>query len=388
MAQTERELRGEAILALGNQIFRMDSQTYRVNSQSGNGDYLVVKDGNGWVCGCPDNTYRETVCKHIYAVLASLQIRTKAAETDLTFPTPFNGSCLNCGSKHVHKWGWRYSKKGDRRCQRFKCLDCHHKFTDSEQGFEQMRANPHAVTVALDLYFKGVSFRKIVSHLTMFERVNVSHVAVIKWVRKYVALMKSYTDALSPQLSGVWHADEMKVNVNGSWVYLWNLMDSDTRYMLAMHVAKGREAKDGEQAFRKAQANAHSNPGVVITDGLASYKPAFERTFQESGAIHLAGVGIRSPISNNRIERFHSTYRERMKVMRAFDNLKGCQIISNGEQVYQNFIRPHSSLDGHTPAEKAGIDLQLSGNKWKALIQRAVISPKIRANRNKLDTWF
>jgi hypothetical protein len=28
-----------------------------------------------------------------------------------------------------------------------------------------MRANPHAITVALDLYFKGVSLRKIVDRL-------------------------------------------------------------------------------------------------------------------------------------------------------------------------------------------------------------------------------
>ncbi len=100
------------------------------------------------------------------------------------------------------------------------------------------------------------------------------------------------------------------------------------------------------------------------------------------------GVGIQSPISKNRIERFHGTYRERTKVMRAFDNLKGCQTIANGEQVYQNFIRPHSGLEGQTPAQKAGIDLNLQGNKWKALIQKAAIAPRARVNRSKLDSWF
>ncbi len=76
--------------------------------------------------------------------------------------------------------------------------------------------------------------------------------------------------------------------------------------------------------------------------------------------------------------------------MRAFDNMKGCQIISNGEQIYQNFIRPHSSLDGWTPAEKAGVGLELKGNKWKVLIQKAVTlkSALPRANRSKMDSWF
>jgi len=50
-----------------------------------------------------------------------------------------------------------------------------------------MRANPHAITVALDLHFKAVSLRKIVDHLKQFEHVNISHVAVLKWIQKYVA---------------------------------------------------------------------------------------------------------------------------------------------------------------------------------------------------------
>ncbi len=74
--------------------------------------------------------------------------------------------------------------------------------------------------------------------------------------------------------------------------------------------------------------------------------------------------------------------------MRAFDNTKGCQTIAEGEQIYQNFIRPHTALNGQTPAEKAGIDLELRGNKWKALIQRAAITPRARVNHGKIDSWF
>jgi hypothetical protein len=34
-------------------------------------------------------------------------------------------------------------------------------------------------------------------------------------------------------------------------------------------------------------------------------------------------------------------------------------------------------LNGETPAEKAGIDLQLEGNKWKDLIRKAQHNPKV-----------
>lgn len=36
---------------------------------------------------------------------------------------------------------------------------------------EKTRANPHVITVALDLYFKDGSLREIVDHLKQFERV-------------------------------------------------------------------------------------------------------------------------------------------------------------------------------------------------------------------------
>ena len=34
--------------------------------------------------------------------------------------------------------------------------------------------------------------------------------------------------------------------------------------------------------------------------------------------------------------------------------------------------RPHMSLDGKTPAEASGIDLELEENKWLGLIRKAV----------------
>jgi transposase-like protein len=67
--------------------------------------------------------------------------------------------------------------------------------------------------VALDLYFKGISLRKIQDHLKQFERTNVSFVAVYKWIRKYIALMEQYAKTIRPQLSGVWHAERSVFNI-------------------------------------------------------------------------------------------------------------------------------------------------------------------------------
>lgn len=105
---------------------------------------------------------------------------------------------------------------------------------------------------------------------------------------------------------------------------------------------------------------------VLLTDGLPSYVDATKREFPE--AIHLSKVGIQGRVNNNRIERYIGTFKDR-KVMRAIKTSDSPFI--EGQRIYYNYIRPHQSLNGLTPAEKAGIKLQLDGNKWLELIKRS-----------------
>ncbi len=47
-----------------------------------------------------------------------------------------------------------------------------------------------------------------------------------------------------------------------------------------------------------------------------------------------------------------------------------------GQRVYYNVVKPHMALGGKTPAEEAGIDLNLGDKKWKELIERSVKNNK------------
>lgn len=86
------------------------------------------------------------------------------------------------------------------RVQRFSCKDCGKSFV-LEKAFERMKSSPKIIPVALDLFFKGCSYRKIVDHLKQFYGVKVTYVAIIKWVRKYTELMKQYVGGLKPNVS-------------------------------------------------------------------------------------------------------------------------------------------------------------------------------------------
>jgi transposase InsO family protein len=69
------------------------------------------------------------------------------------------------------------------------------------------------------------------------------------------------------------------------------------------------------------------------------------------------------------MERYHGTFKERNKVTR---NLKKTDTpILDGQRIYYNHIRPHQALNGKTPAQAAGLELDLGENKWESLIKQA-----------------
>jgi transposase-like protein len=126
---------------------------------------------------------------------------------------------------------------------------------------------------------KGCSYRKIVDHLKQFYGVKVTHIAIIKWVRKYTEPMKRYVDDFTPSVSGVWHTDEMAVNIKGQFMWLWNLIDHDTRFLLASQISAKREIEDARRVFAEAKALAKFKPDYVVTDGLRAYQDAFNKEF-------------------------------------------------------------------------------------------------------------
>ena len=79
---------------------------------------------------------------------------------------------------------------------------------------------------------------------------------------------------------------------------------------------------------------------------------------------------IKAKTSNNRIERFHGTEKERTKVMRGFDNQQGCASLMEGFRVHYNLVKNHQAL-GCTPSEATG-NTNLNGFKWLQIIQNSM----------------
>jgi putative transposase len=73
-------------------------------------------------------------------------------------------------------------------------------------------------------------------------------------------------------------------------------------------------------------------------------------------------------MNNNKMERMNGEIRDREKTMRGLKTTDTA--ILKGYQLFHNYIRPHESLNGKTPAEACGITIK-GQDKWKTLIENA-----------------
>ena len=388
-----RKVRGLAIVAQADTIIRINSKTYSVKSQSGNGWYRVVKENGEWRCECPDFVNRGVICKHSFAVNYSIMLRDSALSQNfspqLVVPRSLSSQCRKCGSLELVKHGIRKNQSG--QVQRVTCKACGHRFVINE-GFLKMKNDGKIVCLALDLYFKGNSFRKIADTLSQFYGVKVEHSTIIRWLQKYVGIAREFVDGLKPELSGIYHVDEMMVHVRktepiklgnkygmkeGNYAWLWNLADHDTRFLLSSRVSKRRNVEDARAVFQDAKKLMVKRPLAVVHDGLHTYNDAFNREFYTNSGPRIENVrsvGQRDEGLNQMIERVNNTVRDREKTFRGMDHDESAQIMADGIRINYNFIRPHMGLDGQTPAQVAGLDLGLQGVRWKELIKRASVS--------------
>ena len=297
-----------------NHIRRVNNLSYHVLSQNGNGNYLVSQIEDGWSCECPDHRFRGVKCKHIFAVEFSIALREKVSD-NLIIHTLNPQICPYCQSEEIAKRGVRHNSYGD--IQRFSCKVCGKWFVIN-LGFEKMKASPQVITSAMQLYFSGASLRNTAKFLRL-QGVKVSHVAVYKWIKKYIGLMEKYLEKIVPNVSDTWRADEIWVKFKGDMKYVFAIMDDETRYWIAQEVAESKFKHDARKLFQMAKKVTGKKPMTMITDGLPAYNDAYKkefRTLRKPRTEHIRHIKLRGDMNNNKMERLNGEIRQREKTMR------------------------------------------------------------------------
>jgi transposase-like protein len=238
------------------------------------------------------------------------------------------------------------------------------------------RVPPAVVGDAIAAYYDGLSYRDIQRRVETNHGFTPSTATLYEWVRDYTIKATKLTDDFKANTGGTWVADEMVVKIDGKNVWLWNVMDAKTRYLLATHLSETRTIKDAETVFRSAKRRATHPPKRIITDGLAAYSDGIERTFGAETR-HEVSLGIRShELNNNLAERLNGTIRERTKVMRGMETKRTAELVMDGFRLHYNHMKPHHGLRGRVPARAAGLRLVFKNWVEVASLQDTTIQPK------------
>ena len=275
-------------------------------------------------------------------------------------------NCKKCDSTKVVKIG---KVNG---VQRYKCKDCKATFLDND-NFDGMRTQKHVIAVAIGFYFDGMSVRKIQEQIRYIFKVDVSQVTIHNWITKYSNLVYDYVSSLKVEFGDNWHVDETAIKIKGEQKWFWEMIDEDTRFMVAGHLSNTRTNKDCTILFQDAADRAMSKPKFIFADGCFAYRKPFNKVFYDHRTKDtrlIQNVGINSRRTNNIVERLHGSLKDMLRARRGLDSMDKTRLLLKGWFVYYNFLRPHSALKGKTPAEAAGMDIDVS-NKWESLIDQA-----------------
>jgi len=358
-----------AIVARGDQVSEISPVEFMVRSQSRPEVQYRVKSENGrWKCECQFHAETGLPCVHI------LSVRFRAGFQESKVPTPDSvPTCEKCRSTVVVRTGVRRNKSGAVR--RYLCRTCGASFCGKE-GYLKRRSDPELIAKALDLYFRGVSLRQVAAHFGQAYGLSISPMTVYRWIVHYSKLAAEWMDRQGAKVGQTWHADERVVNVNGEHRYLWNVMDSETRFLLASTISKGRSVPEARAAFQAAKNATEAIPTEIRTDGLYTYRRAISKEFGgnhgpggKHHSPHRVVPSIRAPESNNLLERLNGTEKDRTKTMRAYDNDRGAAALSEGWRVHYDMVRDHIAL-GTTPAVAAGLPA-IPGFRWAEIIKQA-----------------
>ena len=223
--------------------------------------------------------------------------------------------------------------------------------------FKRMRYPIFVITTALSMFYLGKnSFRNISLILQTVFNIKVSHVTVANWCTRFAPLFDNMRLKLMPLLdlkSDEWHTDETVVKINGVKHYLWFVVDSETRFIVAFHLSPYR---DSPQAFSVLkEAASLGNPTSIVSDRYAAYKVPVKSLF--SDVKHIRVESFKDDISNNLIECFNKQFKAWYKTKQGFSSFDSANNLISMFVFFFNFVRPHSALDGLTPANVAGLNL-------------------------------
>ena len=197
-------------------------------------------------------------------------------------------------------------------------------------SYRRHRFHPDIIRQAVWLYFRFTMSYRDVEDLLAERGIDISYETVRLWVLKFGQAYARRIRKRRDPAFGVWHIDEVFVNIGGKQMYLWRAVDGEGE-VLDVLVQKRRNKRAALKLMRKLLRNQGVQPIKIVTDKLKSYGAAF----RELRFGHLHDTGHRL---NNRAESSHVPIRRRERKMQRFKSQRSAQrFLSTYGPIYNLF---------------------------------------------------
>jgi putative transposase len=281
-----------------------------------------------------------------------------------------------------------YFGRNPKNIQQLWCKRCKRKSSDNT-ALPRMRSPRSHQAAVLSMFYSGMSLKDIRTHLAQeYKGDTISRSTLERWILKFTKIAVDEAAKRAPKVGDVWIADETVLRLGGDGVggrnvWFFDLIDEDTRFLLASRLAFTRTTRAAQMLMQEAYEKANKAPKKVITDGLRAYEDGIELTFGADSK-HIKSHPFTEKDSTNMIERFHSTLKTRTDIMRGLKRPEATRELLRGFLVYYNYLRPHDSLDGKTPAEVSGI--QYPFKSWSDVVESQAFPTRKKYGEDYPDT--
>ncbi|HIP31884.1 MAG TPA: hypothetical protein EYG86_03890 [Crocinitomicaceae bacterium] len=171
--------------------------------------------------------------------------------------------CPYCNSYRViKKTNIKRERKG--RAEKYSCKDCNHVFT-FDDCFEWTHYPPGVVGDIFYSIAKGMSLRDTTDFIKDRHEIDIDRKTVINISINCAKMLEGYRDKIDLKLlhPTVWEIDEMYLSRgNGKFFKALTVLDTDTRYILAIYVTNEIDYKSAKKTIEIALSNSVRPPIV------------------------------------------------------------------------------------------------------------------------------
>ncbi len=192
--------------------------------------------------------------------------------------------CKYCQSPNTIKYGFKAGT------QYYKRNACKRKFagTLAPAG---MRFTVETIGESMGLFYDGLSLAYISRHFVSTEGIYVDPATIWRWIIKYSKKSERILNKMEIKSSWRWVIDETMLKVTGKNMWLWDVIDQRTRFLLATHITQSRNMRSAVAILTEANNRTIGLPKQIVSDGMAAYPDAIDRVFG-SDSEHIRAKGL------------------------------------------------------------------------------------------------